>query len=52
MIKLLGEGMLMSEIAEIMNFSSQNYLSSFFKRETGMTPSQYRMEKLDRKDGD
>ncbi|MBQ8400391.1 MAG: helix-turn-helix domain-containing protein [Clostridia bacterium] len=51
-IKLLGEGMLMSEIAEIMNFSSQNYLSSFFKRETGMTPSQYRMEKLDRKDGD
>ncbi len=49
-IKLLGEGMLMSEIAERMNFSSQNYLSSFFKRETGMTPSQYRLEKLDGKD--
>lgn len=49
-IKLLGDGMLMSEIAETMNFSSQNYLSSFFKRETGMTPSQYRTEKLERKD--
>jgi AraC-like DNA-binding protein len=36
----------MAEIADIMNFSSQNYLSSFFKRETGMTPSQYRTERL------
>lgn len=45
-IKLLGEGKNMAEIADIMNFSSQNYLSSFFKRETGMTPSQYRTEKL------
>lgn len=49
-IKLLGEGMQMSEISDRMNFSSQNYLSSFFKRETGMTPSKYRTEKLDRKD--
>ena len=45
-IKLLGEGKNMAEIADIMNFSSQNYLSSFFKRETGMTPSQYRTERL------
>lgn len=45
-IKLLGEGKSMAEISEIMNFSSQNYLSSFFKRETGMTPSQYKMQKL------
>ena len=45
-IRLLGEGKTMAEIAELMNFSSQNYLSSFFKRETGMTARQYRSEKL------
>lgn len=45
-IKLLGEGMQMSEISDRMNFSSQNYLSSFFKRETGMTPSEYKNKKL------
>jgi len=49
-IKLLGEGMQMSEISDRMNFSSQNYLSSFFKRETGMTPSKYRTEKLGHRD--
>lgn len=45
-VKLLGEGKSMAEISEIMNFSSQNYLSSFFKRETGMTPSEYKTQKL------
>ena len=45
-IKLLGEGMQMSEISDLMNFSSQNYLSSFFKRETGMTPTEYKSKKL------
>ena len=38
---LIGEGRPMSEISEIMNFSSQNYFSSFFKRETGTSPSKY-----------
>ena len=45
-IRLLGEGKSMAEIAEQMNFSSQNYLSTFFKRETGMTARQYCSEKL------
>ena len=35
-----------ANIAETMAFSSQNYLSSFFKRETGMTPSDYRRKIL------
>ncbi len=38
---LIGEGKSMSEVSEIMHFSSQNYFSSFFKRETGMSPSKY-----------
>lgn len=45
-IKLIGEGMQMAEISDQMNFSSQNYLSSFFKRETGMTPTEYKTKKL------
>lgn len=48
-IKLLGEGMQMAEISDRMNFSSQNYLSSFFKRETGMTPTEYKTKKLGNK---
>lgn len=38
---LIGEGKSMSEVADIMHFSSQNYFSSFFKRETGSSPSKY-----------
>ena len=45
-VQLLSRGMTMAEIAREMNFSSQNYLTDFFKRETGMTPSAYRREKL------
>lgn len=41
-VKLLGQGLSMAEIAETMGFSSQNYFSTFFKRETGVTPSQYK----------
>ncbi len=41
-VKLLGQGLSMAEIAETMGFSSQNYFSTFFKRETGVSPSQYK----------
>ena len=40
-VKLMRDGLPLSEVAEKMNFSSQNYFSSFFKRETGVTPSHY-----------
>jgi AraC-like DNA-binding protein len=36
--KLLNEGKSVKEIAEQMNFSSSNYLSAFFKKNTGKTP--------------
>ncbi len=35
-----------SEIANKLNFEDQSYFSKFFKRETGLTPLQYRSEKL------
>lgn len=41
-IKLLGDGMTVRDIAEKMSFSSPYYLSYFFKRETGMTVREYR----------
>jgi len=40
-VSLLTEGRSIYEIAKQMRFSSQNYLSSFFKRETGIPPSVY-----------
>ena len=40
-VKLMRDGLPLSEVAEKMNFSSQNYFSYFFKRETGVTPSNY-----------
>ena len=30
------------EIAEEMNFANASFFSKFFKKETGMTPKQYR----------
>ena len=39
--KLLDSGESIAVTAEIMNFSSGAYLSSFFKRHTGMTPGEY-----------
>jgi AraC family transcriptional regulator, transcriptional activator of pobA len=35
-----------SEIAAKLNFDDQSYFTKFFKRETGLTPLQYRSEKL------
>ncbi len=48
-IRFMERGMSMADIAEEMNFSSQNYFTAFFKRETGMTPTAYCSEKLERK---
>lgn len=41
-IKLINEGKSMNEIASAMNFSSQNYFSYFFKKHTGIPPSEYK----------
>ncbi len=35
-----------SEIANQLNFEDQSYFTKFFKRETGLTPIQYRNERL------
>ena len=35
-----------SEIANQLNFEDQSYFTKFFKRETGLTPFQYRNERL------
>ena len=43
--RLLDEGRSVSECAEIMNFSSASYLSTFFKKQTGMTPCEYEKRK-------
>lgn len=41
-MRLLSEGNSVKKIADIMHFSSPYYLSYFFKRETGMTPQEYK----------
>lgn len=43
-IRLLEEGRSLTEIAEILNFSSVNYFSLFFKKQFGIPPGQYRRE--------
>lgn len=43
--QLLDGGMSVSEIAEIMNFSSSAYLSGFFKKQTGVCPREYRQSR-------
>lgn len=40
--ELLGKGIPISEIAEKMAFSSPNYFSEFFKRNTGLSPSEFK----------
>lgn len=40
--ELIAQGYTMAQIATQMHFSSQNYFSAFFRRETGKTPSQYK----------
>lgn len=38
----IAQGIPLGVISESMSFSSQNYFSSFFKRETGISPSEYK----------
>lgn len=40
--KLLHENHTVAEIADMMNFSSPNYFSVFFKKHTGVLPSEYK----------
>ena len=41
-LRLLEEGMEISQIAEKMNYSSVNYLSATFKKQFGLPPGQFR----------
>lgn len=43
-IKLINEGKNMNEIASVMNFSSQNYFSYFFKKHMGISPVKYKQK--------
>ena len=40
-VRLLGEGYSVNEVSEIMNFSSPNYFSVFFKKQCGLPPAKY-----------
>lgn len=41
-IRLLADGVSVSKIAEMMNFSYPNHFTQFFKKETGLSPTEYR----------
>ena len=43
--RLLRRGMSVCEVSEKLSFSSHNYFSTVFKRETGRLPSDFRKEK-------
>ena len=43
----LENGVPASQVAELLDFSEINYFYTVFKRETGMTPTQYRKSRLD-----
>ena len=45
----LGAGLTVCEVAEKMHFSSQNYLSSFYHRETGLSPSAYARRQMEKR---
>ena len=38
--ELLGEGISVTEVADLLNFSSPNYFSAFYKKHTGLSPSE------------
>ncbi len=40
--QMLAEGKTVNEIYEELGFTSQSYMSTFFKRETGMSPTKYK----------
>lgn len=41
-MRLLQEGCSVSKIAELMNFSYPNHFTQFFKKETGLSPTEYK----------
>ena len=41
---MLSSDMNFTEISELLSFSSVNYFSKFFKKRTGMTPTEYSKE--------
>ena len=41
-MKLFAEGLTVGEVAEQLEFSSSNYFSEVFKKETGITPTEYK----------
>lgn len=43
---MLKEGKSVTEVSDMLGFSSQNYFSTVFKRETGVSPLDYKNEKL------
>lgn len=43
--RVLGTDMPLSEIAENLGFASQSHFTEVFKKQTGMTPSQYRKQR-------
>ena len=45
-IRMLGQGVHLNEISKTLAFSSQNYFSWAFKRETGLSPSDYKSKIL------
>lgn len=46
-LRLLDEGKSCAEIANIMNFSSPNHFSSFFKKHFGFSPGQFRKDRIE-----
>jgi AraC-like DNA-binding protein len=44
--KLLKEGKTVFEVSDMLSFSTPNYFCLAFKREIGMTPSQFKSERL------
>lgn len=45
--RLINSGVQFTRIAEMMNFSSPNYFSLFFKKHMGKTPSEYKKDLID-----
>lgn len=45
-MRFLRTGHSVAEVSDLLGFSSQNYFSVVFKRETGMLPSEYKGEKF------
>ena len=41
-MSLLRDGKNVSEIADLLGFENQSYFSSVFKRETGISPTEYK----------